>query len=104
MKILCPVKYFKPALKQSSKPMIRPISKRADPVLYGFINNPNSLVHRTKASLVSALIPLLPHIVNTSLEHQFEQDLIHKLKIIINNKLQSKRPVWINPSATQSTC
>ena len=53
------------------KSMIRPVSKRVDPVPYGFINDLNSLVHRTKACLVSALIPLLPHIVNTSLKHHF---------------------------------
>ncbi|KAF2618422.1 hypothetical protein F2Q68_00039720 [Brassica cretica] len=51
---------------------------------------------------MSPVIPLLPHVIYASLKQHFDEYLVHVAESITGNKLQSKRPVWIDPTATES--
>ena len=93
---------FEPTSSQTLQLVTHLVMERGDSVPYPLINDSHYLFCCSKASIVSASIPLLPYIVDTRLEQHFNQDLIHALQIVSAHKMQRCRPVTISPIYSQS--
>ena len=92
---------FEPTSSQTLQLVTHLVMERSDSVPYPLINDSHYLFCCSKASIVSASVPLLPYIVDTRLEQNFNQDLIHALQIAAH-KMQRCRPVRISPIPSQS--
>ena len=93
---------FEPTSSQTLQLVTHLVMERGDSVPYPLINDSHYLFCCSKASIVSASIPLLPYIVDTRLEQHFNQDRIHALQIVYADKMQRCRPVRISPIPSQS--